>query len=196
MKLLRNPVVVGLLAVLAVGMLVYYVFWPLISGQMGRRAPRAAAAPAPTAVAAPVNPAAPSSPMAQVKDVIDKIMGNEPVPGPRLDLAAVQASGAKWLQSPRRDPFLGKRDSASRAELLLKLKAIWRQTGSALAVINRSVLSEGDTILEFTLEKIETNHVWVTGPNGREPLIFDVPRPDVIAAAEGAQPSLILELGN
>ena len=41
----------------------------------------------------------------------------------------------------------------------LKLSAVWRQTGSTLAVINDHVVSNGDAILQFRIETFNTlNH--------------------------------------
>ena len=70
----------------------------------------------------------------------------------------------------------------------LTLRGIWHQTGSSLAVINDHVLGKGDGILAFKIESIETDRVWVQGPNGREALEFKVlvePLPET-PTAEGA----------
>ena len=56
---------------------------------------------------------------------------------------------------------------------LLKLSGISHQSGSSLAVVNGRVVSEGDRILDFKIETIGVERVWVNGPNGREQIIFD-----------------------
>jgi hypothetical protein len=61
---------------------------------------------------------------------------------------------------------------------LLTLSAIWRQTGSTLAVINKRVFNQGDTILRFTIQSIEVDRVWVDGPNGREAVDFKLEVPE------------------
>ena len=44
-----------------------------------------------------------------------------------------------------------------------------------LAVLNNQVLGVGDDILRFTVQSIEDDRVWVTGPNGREEVEFGLP---------------------
>ena len=61
-----------------------------------------------------------------------------------------------------------------------KLKAIWRQTGSRLAAINKSIYAEGDLIGEgYRIQAIESDRVWFQGPTGRESLGFEKPQPPV-----------------
>ena len=80
----------------------------------------------------------------------------------------------RWMRPGRRDPFGSQFDSQRQAANVLALKGIWRQTGSNLAVINGSVVAQGERILDFTVDRIEPDRVWVTGPNGREELSFKV----------------------
>jgi hypothetical protein len=101
--------------------------------------------------------------------------------------------GWKANASPRRDPFQAY-DSINVTNRLypaawevLNLTAIWRQTGSSLAVINHRIVGEGDTIiaatnrvpplgrdrvLTFTIQSIEGDRVSVQGPSGREEVEF------------------------
>jgi hypothetical protein len=95
---------------------------------------------------------------------------------------------------PRRDPFqvIGP-GTTNLARLyppvaeLLALSAIWRQTGSSLAVINSRIVGEGDTfavplgnqtgggaqnVLRYTIESIGGDSIWLQGPAGREQLEF------------------------
>lgn len=172
MKLLRNPVVVGILAVFAVVVVWINVISPMIKGP--RRAPR----PAPAAASAAATSAAKTA-VASAADTLRKMlppsMQPAPPPEPPVDVAALLPQAPHWLRTPRRDPFHSRYRSQSRAAQLLKLTGTWRQTGGGLATINNRVLAEGETILEFTVEKIEPDRVWVTGPEGREALLFNLP---------------------
>lgn len=63
------------------------------------------------------------------------------------------------------------------AAQLLTLRAVWRQSGSALAVVNGQILREGDQVQGFDLESIEADAVWVRSTQGRERVTFSVPNP-------------------
>jgi hypothetical protein len=83
-----------------------------------------------------------------------------------------------WNSSPLRDPFKKRgvfSDKSAREQLALT--GILRQTGSELAVINNRILAIGDSILDFKIESVEADHVWVSGPNGKEMLEFKVSVP-------------------
>jgi hypothetical protein len=90
----------------------------------------------------------------------------------------VQRNATEWIESPRRDPFQvrdapGHLAGTNRpASDFLTLSGIWRQTGSALAVINGAVVGQGDTVLQFKIESIESDRVWVYGPSGVERVSF------------------------
>ncbi len=184
MKFLRNPYVVGILAVAALLLVFRNSVGPLWQKWMAQR--KAANAPASSAPAAPAPVAEPNtaaSPQPKAKTPALE----RPV---KIDLGEV---GWKVNGAPRRDPFQAY-DSVNVTNRLypaawevLSLSAIWRQTGSSLAVINHKVVSEGDSIigatnralligkehvLTFTIEKIDGDHVWVQGPSGREQLDF------------------------
>jgi hypothetical protein len=124
------------------------------------------------------------------------------------DTNRLRTNSARWTETTLRDPFqvrhlrggpLGTNAYPPAMELLT-LSAIWRQTGGTLAVINKRVFSEGDTILKFTIQHIEGDRVWVDGPNGREALDFqwevpeepiDPPPPDPAdAPADFLKPNL------
>jgi hypothetical protein len=172
-KLLRNPVVVSILAVLALALVVRNVFWPMLGHVRWYKAPPAAMTQTLPATA-PVKP----GPMAAIKkEFLAKVLGQtQAVQVASMDLPSVTSSAPRWAR-PRRDPFNARFESTSRAAQLLKLKGIWRQSGRDLAVINKTLVAEGDTILEFEVEKIEGDHVWVVGPGGREALSFGLPTP-------------------
>jgi hypothetical protein len=96
-----------------------------------------------------------------------------------IDAAAVGSRFVQWLEAPRRDPFEVYRAALTgppgpSAAKLLSLKAIWRQAGGQLAVINSAVLAEGDEIAGFKLERIEADAVWVRGTNGSERVEFSL----------------------
>ena len=182
MKLFRNPVVAGGLALVAVFMVVQAVN-PNLFKKRPARQPATAQAPAQAPATAGPSTNLESSTSAPATSTT-------PIVGPvaNIDLSKV---GWPTNAAPRRDPFqVINAASTNRlyppAWQVLELTAIWRQTGGKLAVINRKVLGEGDSLvtdlkgtpaagaiaLRFTIELIEDDLVWVSGPSGREPLEF------------------------
>lgn len=173
MKLFQNPIVVAVLACLALGLVVKNVIWPIVK-PTGRSKSVAKAAPP----AAATQPAAGAPKTRAIKTTAKS--DEQPLPVPTADIARaeVASASARWTTSPRRDPFQLANDRSGRtARDLLTLSAIWRQTASTLAVINNRVLAEGESILEFRVETIDDDRVWVQGPAGREWIEFKVPGP-------------------
>jgi hypothetical protein len=176
-KLLRNPVAVGVLALLAVVVMAYQ-FWPMLRPRFARTAP---AAPSATPAVAPTAPAAPAKPA--------KPPADSPAPPQRpvasVEIDVLETNSLRWAEAPRNDPFKVRfyvsnaQGTTNRAAMeVLTLNAIWQQTdGAPLAVINNRLLGEGDVILEFKISTIEPDRVWVDGPNGREPVRFKLPTP-------------------
>lgn len=165
----RKNIVVGVLATCALGVMV----WTLIGGGTGRRRSGPVnlvpdlPAPAPAALAA-VQAAAPT--------VLE--------PEKPIDLVLVRNQYSAWVESPARDPFMlivapPQKSQGPRAADLLALRAIWRQSGGRLTVINNLVLGEGDRIAGFSIEKIDASQVWVRGTNGSEHLDLQVGTPPV-----------------
>lgn len=185
MKLLRNPIAVSVLGVLAIG-LVIKSFWPMIQGRPGaRRAAAPSAAPAaPTAKPAPVAPAAAGTvpvpaPWSTAVVSLEKsgatpAAGEPPEPS-QINLDLVRQDAPRWALG-RRDPFQIRSTPTKpvypRAMEVLNLGAIWRQTDSSLAVLNNHIYEAGDTVLRFVIKSIEPDRVWVQGPNGREVVDF------------------------
>ncbi len=175
MKLLNNPIVVGALAVVAVG----YTVWTITGSRNPRRTPStpppAAVNPAPTPTPTPTPTPAPTTPPTQTATTPASPRLQNPI-----KLAVIQTEARRWLESPRRDPFqiLASRTDAPQgpsAAQLLSLRAIWRQTGSQLAILNEKILREGDQVLGFAVETIEADGVWVRSTNGRERVSFRTP---------------------
>ncbi len=174
MKLLQNPLVVGIMAVAAVALLGWRL-WPILHRPSRSRPPQTVATPAPPA---PVSTAVVPLPVAAGKFVAVQTSAPPVFQPGGIEVSPVKMNAPSWSDSSQRDPFqmLGVR-SANQASnppamQVLKLGAIWRQTGNMLAVLNNRVVSEGDTILGFTIETIGAEHVWVGGPNGREEMVF------------------------
>ena len=99
------------------------------------------------------------------------------LPERSIDLAKV---GWTVDGAPRRDPFQFIKPGSTNAPRLyasapevLSLAAVWWQSGTILAVINKNVVSEGESIKGFRIEHIGLERVWVNGPNGPEQLVFD-----------------------
>lgn len=176
MKLLRNPIAVGVLVLLAMAVMAYQ-FWPMLRPRFARSSP-----PPPSPAPAHAPAAAPSAPAKPAKPPGDS---SAPLPAPvsRLETAMLESNSVRWVEAPRNDPFLVrfyvKSQGTNRPAMeVLTLNAVWQQNdGVPLAVINNHVLSEGDVILEFKISSIEPDRVWVDGPNGREPIRFKLPTP-------------------
>ena len=171
MKLLRHPVVVMLLAVLALALVLKNFVWPFMG-----RVPRPPLQPS----AATPPASAKSKPAPEQQPLLESHARPKSARTLDVDLVLVQANSGRWAESPRHDPFQIRRSpglssttqTSPPAMQLLKLSAVWRQTGSTLAVINDHVVSNGDAILQFRIQTIEADRVWVEGPNGREQVAF------------------------
>lgn len=183
MKLLRNPVVVGALVVVAV-LVLGYQLWPVFAptwAKMWRSAPRAPSGrPAPTNQATAPAPrtaaTSPATPAAELPLPVNV------TPMAAIDRSTVWAGSVDWVESPRRDPFQGydpdrDKDLGPFAKDVLRLQGVWRQTDSTLAVINNHVVAEGDAIQQFRVDVIEPDVVWVVGPRGQEKLEFNLLAP-------------------
>ncbi len=168
MKLLRNPVVVGVLAVVAV-VVVFMQFAPLMRSGSANPASSTATSVDPSVQA----PAAISNPVRVLTNVAAE---------PSMDLAALEIQAARWSDATDKDPFrLKKKTNVAQpapkasfppARDLLLLSAVWRQTKGDLAVVNGRVMTLGDEILGFKITGIESDRIWVDGPNGREQVLF------------------------
>lgn len=180
MKFLRNPIFVGALAALAIGAAAWNVFRPALAR---RQAARASGPPAPPAATQATPAGAMAGPSA-----------TNATPTRPIDLAHVSGRLLEWLQAPRRDPFEAFVPTAlppqgPRAADVLSIKAIWRQTGVQLAVVNNQVLGEGDQILHYRLERIEGDVLWVRGTNGAERVEYRSPGGTAAAPGPTSAPS-------
>lgn len=181
----QKNIVVAALALCAVG----FVVWTIVNAGGGRRRytrptpapgsdPKAQASAAPPAAAGTLDAAKAAAP------------GVPLVPVKSIDFQIVHAQYGRWVESPARDPFqvvlaAGPRSEGPRAADILSLRAIWRQSGGRLAVINSQVLAEGDRIAGFSVEKIDANQVWVRGTNGAEHIDFKVGAPAAARPPQG-----------
>lgn len=106
------------------------------------------------------------------------------------------AEGSRWRQSARLtrpiggivgirpDPFSYELSVAETAPTSvaavvmppdLVLRGVSIHDGRALAVLNRRVVGEGDTVGDWRVARIESDVVWVDGPSGRFLLRFRAP---------------------
>ncbi len=176
MKFLKSPIAVTVLAIVATVLIFKSAVLPLIQRSgWGMRKPS-------PAVLRMVESARSAAQLVAQRPTLESATKSLLKPGkplPPLDLTAISVSSVRWMDSPRRDPFKIRAQGTNSqsypsAMQLLTLKGIWHQTGSSLAVINDHVLGKGDGILAFRIETIETDRVWVQGPNGREAVEFKV----------------------
>jgi hypothetical protein len=111
--------------------------------------------------------------------------------------AGVDMDHLGWTPLPTRDPFRAAEPVAAPTSVheaepvadplagVLELKAVWIQEKGSCAVINGKVLGEGDSILNFRVEKILADGVVVQGPGGNRKVNFKppAPRPPAVIAA-------------
>ena len=191
MNPLRNPIVVGILAVVAVGVIVYQTFGAKFIRpgfaekklELGsaKSAPPAAPAPAPVKPGVITTiPAATYTNLAEALDLPEEV-----------DAATVETRFNTWVSAPLRDPFLLLRRAVEEPSSSLAdtnspvpgwtLTAIWNQTGSRVAVIDTSTNSQphqrvyqaGDYVVEnYKVLRIERDEVWIQGPRVNERLGF------------------------
>lgn len=169
-KILRSPIVVVALAVVAVGVLVWNVLAPQLNRRSGNRARAAASASARGADPAPATALA-------VGPVPTN--GTANLPHRVMDRDAIIAQFPRWIESPVRDPFLVLAAMTpstvvltNKAADVLRLTAIWRQTGRQLAVINNQIVAEGEAVADFQIQRIDSEAVWVYRTNQAEKLDF------------------------
>ncbi len=158
MKALSNPYVIGGLVALA-----------LVLGYFRFRTPLVVVVPPPV-----------------VKKTRPLIVGPE---------ASMEVAQLGWIPAPARDPFRAavrvaatiSDHEADPVADALDLKAVWLQEGGGWAVINGKILGEGETILDFRVEKILTDGVLVQGPGGRRRVGFKPASPPSQLAAGAAK---------
>ncbi len=153
------------LAVLVMGL-----GWRL--GWMGKPKPKARKGGAVVLVAngsAPTNRAVVPVPAAQT---------NRFWPELPIDPGAAESNFMRIAEATPRDPFQITQVAVATSPTyspvsLLKLRAIWRQSGSRAVVINGRVYVEGDTVEGFQIDRIDGDRVWLKGPEKIEQLVFD-----------------------
>jgi len=176
-KLFRNPIAVAVLVVLALVVIISQ-FWPMLRPRFARSSPPP---PSPAPAVAPGAPVKPEKQPANLPAILQ-------TPTNAIETALLESNSVRWAEAPRSDPFkvrfyVSGQGTNRPAMEVLTLNAVWQQDdGAPLAVINNHVLREGDVILKFKLSTIESDRVWVDGPNGREPVRFKLPIPPGDAA--------------
>lgn len=182
MKFLRNPIITGILAVVAVFVLAYQ----FSSGAMRRFHPARITKRLVTELVKVASHAPPPMP-----DPVPKNSVSDPdlTPDSEVDRNYLEGHFAKWVATPQRDPFLlfstDKEKNKEEAEFASplakwKLQGIWDQTGGKLAVINKRVHRVGDEIEGYKILRIEADEVWFQGPKRKERLAMDRRGPAVM----------------
>ena len=175
MKFLRNPIVTGLLVLAAVGTIAYQILAP-----RWERARASVPQPLAAAVAAVARAVSPSPVAAPTPPPADNAALAEIEPDAPIDRRYAAAHFDAWVESPARDPFLllGAQSlqikdtgpDTNSPIRKMKLRGIWDQTGSRLAVIDREVYQEGDEIQGYKIIEIGGDEVWFQGPRNNERL--------------------------
>ena len=162
MRALRNPILLALLLLVAAALVVYQV--------KPRPKPSARAK---SSANAPAAAAKQGASMQTNALALAKVRPDRPV-----EIEYVRQRAKTWVEAPLRDPFLAyamPRQSTrqtTNAPVTFILTAIWRQSGSALAVINGTVCGEGDNLAGFRVERIENDQVLLENADGRELVRF------------------------
>jgi len=185
MKPLQNPIVVGVLVLLALVFIFRSAFRPLQERFFARRSLPVVASPPSFVVDN------------QTTNAVSAASGTN-VAEREISWKKVEGQ-APWTNAPKRDPFQyiplpasytliastngGLSAPVKTAQEVLALKAIWMQTGSQLAVINGKIVGEGSSILDYKVDKIEQDKVWVTGPIGQERVEFSYLPPNTNSPA-------------
>ena len=176
MKPLQNPVVVTVLVIVALAFVFRGFFAPIRDRLFSSSVSKQAAAPPPFVVDSSA-----TNTSASATNVLE-----HDIPWKKTESATPE-----WVKVPHRDPFQfvplpdsvrlvattnkpGLSAPVKTAQEVLALKAIWLQTGGQLAVLNDKIVGEGSSIQDYTVEKIEADKVWVSGPLGQERVLFGV----------------------
>jgi hypothetical protein len=94
----------------------------------------------------------------------------------------------------REDPFLDWKErhvpqpaTTGAVTVLPVLRGISLGAGRPLAILDRTVIGEGETLGPWTVETIETDNVWITGPSGkvgltlaRDPVLLPLPKSGLV----------------
>lgn len=178
--LMRNRWVVGALAAVAVVLMVYQ-FWPKNTGlARPRKVATAKSSASDSRGSARGKSSTARSPVQASKGGRSARQTGTTLPWRPADRVYLAEHFDLWRDSPVRDPFAGSppkpKTRAAReyppAKQRLRIQAIWLQTGQKLALINNQLVVEGDRILDYTVQSIGADHVWVVGPMGREQVPF------------------------
>src|SRR5579862_2840493 len=179
MKFLRNPIVTGILAVIAVFVVVYQFAGNKFNFRLGGTAARVVQSIAPSLLPPP----------APAPVQTNQVAKSDSSPAVSIDQGYLEARFARWVAAPQRDPFLlfvtDKEKTKEEAEFASplakwKLQGIWDQTGGKLAVINKRVHRVGDEIEGYTILRIEGDEVWFQGPKRKERLAMEHRGPSVM----------------
>lgn len=162
-KLLNNPLVVGAMALIAVGIVVMNIIRPMMgSGK----------SPRPASVNSVVQ-----------KEEPQKSPEGKPAQSAMAEHQDEVADRGKinWRKKPAlRDPFKPRaavsRKSYSRSVptrvVSFRLFGIWVEPGVRFAAINNKIVSEGDRIGEYRVAEIKPDSVLLKGPKGNRLLKF------------------------
>jgi hypothetical protein len=157
MNVLKHPVVVGLLALVAVAFVaqqLLHLKWLPKSALAGVRAPG-------------VNPLVPPAGGTEA---------GQPDPATAIDRSFAEAHMSGWLEAPQRDPFWQAKPTLAPAltnsPVHFTLEAIWQQDGVSEAAINHGIVRPGDSVEGCLVDSIEDDGVWLVNNGQRGFLRF------------------------
>ena len=195
MNPLRNPIVVGVLVVVAVGFAAYQVFQPhwrptgapgAVTEETSRDGARSTLRSTATEDGRSALPAAlPGAVLNETnRDGVRRSAPPAPAPGPVMDTNYAAARMSDWINAPARDPFLLAHKSAASSSPPPQwiLKAIWRQDGVTMAAINQGIYRLGDVLDGYIIININDNEVWFEKDARKMFLGFGRPEPAKPAA--------------
>jgi type II secretory pathway component PulC len=165
-KLILRNIAIVLLGIGAVAYLSYQIYYKSPLSSHYRPTVATNPAPAPVTTPAPAKPTATNAPPALASVL-------------KLDRHYAESHLAGWMASPLRDPFLLIKPVAPPAHTNqvsnLTLKAIWRQDGVSMVVINHGIYRLGDTLGDAQIVNIENQGVWLEDNGKKEFVSFPGP---------------------
>ncbi len=119
-----------------------------------------------------------------IEDIIDPLLDGvigtlgQPLSDITQSKSSIEISKLSWTENPRRNPFQPlPKDKKTPIKNIMpvqqklvvtpQLEAIIINDHARYAVLNTEIITTGDTLGEFSIRSIQTNHVDLAGPDGQ-----------------------------